>query len=441
MLTGIYYGAMYGGSTTSILLNIPGEASSVVTCIDGYRMAKKGRAGAALAIAAIGSFIAGTFSVVALMAVALPLAKAAVRFGPPEYFSLCFLGLVALSHFAGKSFLKSLAMTIFGLMLGTIGLDLLSGVERITLGREFLMPGIDFIPVVMGLYGITEVLIVAEESTETQEKLIGFKFRELLPTREELNRSIFPIFRGSLLGFLIGMIPGPSPIIASFLSYGTEKRVCKHREEMGHGAIEGVAGPESANNSAVGGALVPLLALGIPFTPSSALFLSMLMIHGIIPGPLLASDHPSLFWGVIASMYIGNFMLLVLNFPLISIFINILKVPSRILMPIVLLLCILGVFSVNNSLVDIWIMMLFGLLGFMMRKGEFDPAPVALAVVIGPVIEKAFRHSLMLSRGEPSIFITRPFSCIMLAAAFVIIIWPLLWRLIRMFLTKSRNNV
>lgn len=431
MLTGVYYGCMYGGSTTSILLNIPGEASSVVTCIDGYKMTKKGRAGAALSIAAIGSFIAGTLSVIGLMSLALPLARVAIRFGPPEYFSLALLGLLVLSRFTGGSFLKSFAMTILGLILGTIGLDMLSGNARITLGQGFLMQGIDFVPVVMGLFGVAEVLS-AEEEIPIQKEALRVKLRELFPSREELHRSVAPILRGSFLGFFIGLIPGPSPIIASFASYGIEKRVCKHRAEMGQGAIEGVAGPESANNSATGGAMVPLLSLGIPFTPAAALLLGTLMIHGIIPGPLLMKDHPSLFWAVICSMYLGNFMLLVLNLPLVGVFVQFLRIPSRILMPIVLLLCILGAYGVNNNVIDVWIMAVFGLLGFVMRKGGFDPAPLALAMVIGPIMERTLRQSLIMSRGDLFVFLERPFSAILLGVAFFALLWTpaiSLWRM------------
>src|SRR6266536_3443992 len=354
MLAGIYYGAMYGGSTTSILMRIPGEAASVMTCIDGYAMARKGRAGAALAIAAVGSFIAGTVSVVALMLLAPPLAGFALRFGPPEYFALLLLGLLVLAYMSGGSMLKSVAMAALGLLLGMIGIDQMTGYFRFAYGVVELGDGIGVVPVAVGLFGLAEILSTAGQ--ETPPQVIKPALRELLPTREEWRDSLWPIGRGTVLGFLIGIIPGSAHIISSFVSYAVERRLSRHPEEFGEGAVAGVAGPESANNAATSGAFVPMLALGVPSGPIPAVMLAALMVHGISPGPLLITQQPELFWGFIASMYVGNVVLLILNLPLVGIFVNVLRVPYPLLYPAILIFCILGVYAVNGSVVDVGIM-------------------------------------------------------------------------------------
>ena len=345
---GIYYGAMYGGSTTSILLNIPGEAASVVTCIDGFKMAQKGRGGAALTISAVGSFVAGTLSIVGLMFMATALADAALKFGPPEFFAIGLVGLVFLVKLSGGSTSKNVLMLLLGLALGCVGTDHLFGTARFTFGLDELAQGVEFLPVAMGLFGIAEVMTTAAQADELGQ-VIRVKMRDLLPRVEEWRRSVWPILRGSVLGFFIGLLPGPSPVISTFVSYMTEKKLSKHPEEFGQGAIEGVAGPESANNAAVGGAYVPLMALGVPFTPAMAVVVGALMLHGITPGPMLMTERPELFWGVIASMYIGNVMLLILNVPMAQMFVQILKIPRQLLLPLIVLMCLVGVYSVNSS--------------------------------------------------------------------------------------------
>jgi putative tricarboxylic transport membrane protein len=429
---GIYYGAMYGGSTTSILLNIPGEAASVVTCIDGYEMAKKGRAGAALTISAVGSFFAGNISIVGLMVAAPLLGRAALRFGPPEFVAIGVCGLILLVRLEGGSVLKSLIMILFGLAIATVGADYLSGTLRFTLGIEHLAQGMDFLPVGIGLFGIAEVLDAAVRGPEATS-LIKVKFRELLPDRSEWKRSLGPVFRGSFLGFLIGLIPGPSPVISTFVSYATEKKLSKHPEEFGKGAIEGVAGPESANNAAVGGAYVPLMALGIPFTPAMAMVLGALMLHNITPGPNMIQQKPDLFWGVIASMYIGNFMLLLLNLPMVNLFVGILRTPKPILLPIIVLLCLIGVYAVDASTVELYTMALFGVIGYIVKGVGFRPAPLILAIVIGPMIENSLRQALLISGGEFLPLILRPISLTLYIAALTAVLLPWL-------LKKGRFN-
>ena len=423
---GIYYGAMYGGSTTSILLNIPGEAASVVTCIDGYQMAQKGRGGAALTISAVGSFIAGTVSIIGLMFAASLLADAALKFGPPEFFAIGAVGLIFLVRLSGGSLIKNVIMLLLGLALSTIGTDRLFATPRFTFGISELGQGVEFLPVAMGLFGIAEVMLNALEKDGVVE-MIRVRMRDLLPTLAEWKRSIAPIFRGSFLGFFIGLLPGPSPVISTFVSYITEKKFSKHPEEFGEGAIEGVAGPEAANNAAVGGAYVPLLALGVPFTPAMAVVVGALMLHGISPGPMLMTERPELFWGVIASMYLGNLMLLVLNLPMVQVFAQIMKVPKPILLPLIVIICLIGVFSVNSSIVDLYVLALFGILGFILRGLGYEPAPLVLALVIGPMMENALRSSLMINQGAIAPMIFRPIAgAIYLAAALGLIIPPLL---------------
>lgn len=427
MLAGIYYGAMYGGSTTSILLNVPGETASVITCIDGYQMAQKGRAGPALAICAIGSFIAGTIGLFGLVFLAPPLAQAALAFGPPEYFSLMVFGFIVLSNVTGTSLIKSLMMAVVGLIIGTIGLDPVTGDARFTFGSISLLGGIEFVAVAIGLFGIAEVLTNVEKPLEMlEQRVIVPRFRELYPSLQDLKKSITAILRGAGIGFGVGLVPGPAPVIATYASYMIEKKISKHPEEFGKGAIEGVAGPESANNSACQSAFIPLFVLGIPFAPPTAILLGALLIHGVTPGPLLISQHPELFWGVIASMYIGNFILLILNLPLVPLFANILRVPKKILLPLIILFCITGQYTVNNSVFDIGIMLLFGALGFLMRKWAYEGAPLLLALVLGPRLEVAFRQSLMISHGDFSFFINRPISMAFLLATVLFLIIPLI---------------
>ncbi len=418
LLGGIYYGAMYGGSTTSILMRIPGEAASVMTCLDGYAMTLKGRGGAALAIAAIGSFIAGTLSIVGLMLLAPPLAALALRFGPPEYFGLLALGLLVLAFLSGGAVAKTLAMAALGLFLGTIGIDLMSGFFRFQYGLHELGDGIGIIPVAVGLFGISEILLTLgqKEPPQVQKPTL----RELLPSRRELRDSVGPIGRGTVLGFLIGIIPGSAHIISSFVSYGLERRISKTPEQFGQGAVAGVAGPESANNAAACGAFVPMLALGVPSGPIPAVMLAALMIHGIAPGPMLMAEQPQLFWGFIASMYIGNAMLLALNLPMVGVLVNLLRIPYAYLYPMILVFCILGVYAVNQSVVEVWIMIAMGALGYCLRKFDFEVAPVVLGIVLSPMIETALRQSLAMSSGDWSIFFTRPIAASMIMLAVVL---------------------
>ena len=427
MLAGIYYGAMYGGSTTSILLNVPGETASVITCIDGYQMAQKGRAGPALATCAIGSFIAGTIGIFGLVFIAPPLAEAALAFGPPEYFSLMIFGFIVLSNVTGASLLKSLMMAVVGLIIGTIGIDPVTGDARFTFGSISLLSGIEFVAVAIGLFGIGEVLINVEKPSEMlEQRVLGPPLRELYPTLQDFKKSIGPILRGAGIGFGVGLVPGPAPVIATYASYMIERKVSKHPEEFGKGAIEGVAGPESANNSACQSAFIPLFVLGIPFAPPTAILLGALLIHGVSPGPLMISQHPGLFWGVIASMYIGNFILLILNLPFVPLFANILRIPKKVLLPLVILFCITGMYTVNNSVFDIWMMLLFGAMGFLMRKWAYEGAPLLLALVLGPKLEIAFRQSLMISHGDFGIFINRPISMVFLLATILFLIIPVI---------------
>ncbi len=427
LFAGIYYGAMYGGSTTSILLNIPGEAASVVTCIDGYEMAKKGRAGAALTVSAVGSFVAGTISIFGLMVAASLLANLALKFGPPEFFAIGVCGLVLLVRLSGGALLHSLIMVLLGMAVATIGLDFITGSERFTFGIYELGQGVEFLPVAMGLFGIAEVLEVAQTSGQAGP-LFKVRLRDLLPSQEEWRRSAKPMLRGSVLGFLIGLVPGPSPVIATFTSYLAEKRLSKHPEEFGHGAIEGVAGPEAANNAAVGGAYVPLMALGIPFTPAMAVVLGALMLHNVTPGPNMMNEKPDLFWGVIASMYIGNFMLIVLNLPLVNAFVSILKVPRQVLLPIIVLLCLVGVYSLNASQVDLVVLAVFGLAGFIVRGLGFQPAPLILAMVVGPMIETSLRQSLKMTGGSIEGMILRPICLILYAVVLCALLVPAVLR-------------
>jgi putative tricarboxylic transport membrane protein len=420
LLAGIYYGAMYGGSTTSILMRIPGEAASVMTCIDGYAMTQKGRGGAALAIAAVGSFVAGTLSIVALMLLAPPLAEFALRFGPPEHFALLVLGLLVLAYMTSGPITRSLTMASLGLLLGMVGMDTMTGLFRFEYGLSELGDGLGIVPVAVGLFGISEILLSAGRATKVEVR--APRLRELLPNREEWRRSVGPMGRGTVLGFLIGIIPGPGHIISSFVSYSIERRISRHPERFGQGAVEGVAGPESANNSATSGALVPMLALGLPSGAVPAIMLAAMMIHGIAPGPLLIQEQPQLFWGVIASMYVGNAVLLVLNLPMVGLFVNVLRVPYSYLYPSLLAFATLGVYAVNNSVVDVWIMAGAGVVGYILRKLDYEIAPIILGLVLAPMLELNFRQSLAMSAGSYSIFFTRPIATTMLLIALALLL-------------------
>jgi putative tricarboxylic transport membrane protein len=423
MLAGIYYGAMYGGSTTSILMRIPGEAASVITCIDGYAMARKGRAGAALAIAAVGSYVAGTVSVVLLMFLAPPLASFALRFGPPEYFALLLLGLLVLAYMSSGSMLKALAMAAFGLLLGMIGIDQMTGYFRFAYGVVELGDGIGVVPVAVGLFGLSEILATAGQ--EKPPEVLKPKLKDLLPTRKEWRQSVMPIGRGTLLGFLIGIIPGSAHIISSFVSYAVERKFSSTPEEFGRGAVAGVAGPESANNAATSGAFVPMLALGVPSGPIPAVMLAAMMVHGVSPGPLLFKQQPELVWGFIASMYVGNVMLLILNLPLVGLFVNLLRVPYPLLYPSIIAFCVLGVYAVNGSVVDVWIMLVMGVVGYVLRKLEFETAPIVLGVILAPMLEMALRQSLAMSDGHYAIFVTRPIAATLLAVGAILVLLSL----------------
>lgn len=427
MLSGIYYGAMYGGSTTSILVNIPGEAASVVTCLDGYQMAQKGRAGPALGISVFASFIAGTLGICGLILLAPPLASFALRFGPPEYFSLMVAGLVVLSYLTYGSVIKGLMMAAAGLILGAVGNDTITGVGRYTFDILVLSDGIGFIPVVMGLFGVAEVL-TSLESTAAREVFVS-SLRGLLPGWKDWRESLGGITRGSILGFLLGILPGGGAVLASFVSYAVERRVSRNPEQFGQGAIAGVAGPESANNAASSGAFIPLLSLGIPSNAATAILLGALLIYGIQPGPLLMRNEPNLFWGVIASMYIGNIMLVILNLPLIGLWVKLLRVPYRFLFPLILLFCLIGVYSVNSSAIEVVIMVVFGLIGYLLRKYRFEPAPLVLALILGPMLEVNFRQSLILSHGDLSIFLQRPIAAVLLFVSTILLVYPIIQNL------------
>jgi putative tricarboxylic transport membrane protein len=424
MLAGIYYGSMYGGSTTAILVNIPGEAASVVTCLDGHQMARQGRAGPALGIAAMGSFIAGTFAIIGLMLVAPALARFAVKFGPAEYFSLMILGLSILTYLSHGSLLKALIMACFGLVLGLIGLDSISGIPRLTFDRMELVDGVGLVPIVMGLFGVAEILTNLEQ--KVAREFVTTRIKGLMPSRVDWRESGWPLARGSLLGFLLGILPGGGAVISAFLSYGIEKRLSATPEQFGKGAIAGVAGPEAANNAAAGGGFIPLMTLGIPPNVVMALLLGAFIVHGLQPGPLLMTQNPGLFWGIVASMYIGNLMLLILNLPLIGLWVQVLKVPYKVLFPLILLFCLIGVYSIGNNVFDLYVMIGFGVLGYLMRKFGYEPAPLVLAFVLGPLMENNLRKSLILSDGSFAIFVERPISLACLVLALAILLSPLL---------------
>ena len=425
MLAGIYYGSQYGGSTTSILVRIPGESSSMVTCYDGYEMTRRGRAGAALGMAAIASFVAGTASVIGLMLVAPLLGRFALAFGPWEYASLMVLGLTLVAYLGGASLLRALAMAVVGLLLATVGQDPVAGVERFTFGAQTLLDGIDLVPVFMGLFGIAEVLETMERPPDQQRLATP---GDLLPTRQDFRDSLAPVARGTVLGFFLGVLPGGGATVASIASYVTEKRFARNRDRLGQGAIEGVAGPEAANNAAATGSFVPLLTLGIPANVVMAMMLAALTLHGIRPGPLLISERPDLFWGTITSMYLGNLLLLILNLPLVGLFIQILRVPYPILAPAIVLFCLIGAYSVTGQVAEVLTMVCFGIGGYLLRKLGFEAAPLVLALILGRPLEEALRQALALSQGSFLPFLTRPISLVLLLATAAALTAPLLSR-------------
>jgi putative tricarboxylic transport membrane protein len=431
MLAGIYYGAKYGGSTTSILLNVPGEASSVVTCLDGYQMARRGRAGAALGIAAIASFVAGTFGVVLLTLAAPPIAAFALSFSSPEYFALMALGLALAVLLAGASLIQGLLALLVGLWLTSIGTDLFTAQSRFIFGQAQLLGGIDFMVVAIGVFAIAEVLASIEAGVDATPLPVPRGLRNLLPSWAELKACRFAFLNGSITGFIVGVLPGAGSSIASFLSYGIEKAVSKHPEKFGTGVPEGVAAPEGANNADSGGALVPLLTLGIPGGGTTAIMLSALVLWGVRPGPLMMQEAPDVFWGLVASMYIGNVVLLLLNLPLVPIFAQILRVPVYILFPVILGISLVGAYGVSGNLFDIGLLAGFGLLGYLMRKLDYPSAPLILGFVLGDAMERALRQSLMMSQGDLTILVERPLAASMLVIAALILLTPLFARLNR----------
>lgn len=422
MLAGIYYGSMYGGTITSILINTPGEAASLITCLDGYPLAKQGRAGAALGIAAIGSFIGGIVSVVGLVLIGPALAKQALKFGPPEFFALVVLGLSLLVGLMGKSLLKGVIGALFGLSIAFIGQDQSSGIMRFAFGYTELMDGLDFITIAMGLFGISELLVNAEESLKGKAPAPP-KVKGLLPNKEEWGPSMKAVGRGSLLGFFIGLIPGTNAVIPTLISYSMERKLSKNPSRFGKGALEGVAGPETANNSYSGGALIPLLTLGIPSSPTVAVLLGAFIMHGVTPGPTLFQNHPDLVWGVIASMLIGNAILLIMNLPLANVWAKITLIPFKLLFPIIIIITVVGTYSLNNSMFDVGVMLVFGIIGYLFKKAEIPLAPVILTYVLGVLLEKTLLQSLTMFRGDFLQFFTRPLSGIILAIAILFMIF------------------
>jgi putative tricarboxylic transport membrane protein len=423
MLAGIYYGAMYGGSTTSILANIPGESTSVVTCLDGYQMARQGRAGPALGIAAFGSFIAGTLSVIGITLLAPPLAAAALHFGPPEIFAVLLLGFTLITQLSSGSKARTAAMALLGMLLGTVGIDPISGVARFTFGTLALNDGVGLVPIIMGLFGVSEVLLNVD--ARVQQAILRTRIAGLLPSRADWRASAAPIARGSGLGFVLGILPGIGAIIPTFISYALERRLAREPARFGRGAIEGVAGPEAANNAASGGALIPLLTLGIAPNVPMALLLGAFLIHGVQPGPLMMRERPELFWGVVASMYVGNAILLALNLPLIGLWVQLLRVPYGLLFPLILVFCVIGVWSEAGNPADLVVLVVFGVIGYLMKKLEFEPAPLVLAFVLGRMAEEALRQSLLIARGSPALLLARPLATTLLALAVAAAVLPL----------------
>jgi putative tricarboxylic transport membrane protein len=422
MMAGIYYGAKYGGSTTSILMNIPGESASVVTCIDGYQMAKQGRAGKALGIAAIASFVAGTIGVIGLTFLAPIAADVAVNFGPPEYSALMIFALLLVIMLAGDSMIKGFISMFVGLFLATIGTDLFSGEQRFTGGQIELAGGVEFIALSVGIFAIGEVLVNIEQKTQQPLFAVPTKLRELWPSKQDIKQSTPAMLQGGIVGFLIGILPGAGSTVASFVSYIIAKKTSKHPEEFGKGSIEGVAAPEAANNSETGGAMVPLLTMGIPGSGTGAVLLGALVLYGLNPGPLLFTEHSDVVWPIIASMYLGNIVLVIMNLPMVPLFAKLLNTPYKVLYPGILLIAVVGVFSVNFSVFDVWLLVIFGLLGYVMRKLDIPPAPLVLAFVLGPIAENSIRQSLLLSDNSPMIYLQRPISAGLIALSVLLLL-------------------
>ncbi len=420
MLAGIYYGAQYGGSTTAILINMPGESSSAVTALDGYQMARRGKAGSALAIAALGSFFAGTVSTFLVALFAPPLTSIALQFGAAEYFSLMVVGLVSSIALAHGSIVKALGMVVLGLLLGLVGTDIYSGTPRFTFGIREYSDGLNFVAVAVGVFGIAEILRNLE--TEKTRELLMAKVGGLFPSREDLKAMIAPMLRGTAIGSALGILPGGGAILAAFASYTVEKRVSKTPEEFGRGAVAGVAGPESANNAGAQTSFIPMLTLGIPANPVMALMIGAMIIQGIVPGPNVATEQPALFWGIIASMWIGNLMLVILNLPLIGLWVKLLTVPYYVLFPIIMAFCSIGVYSVNGNAYDLYAVAFFGLIGYVLAKLRCEPAPLLLGFVLGPLLEENLRRAMIISRGDPSVFVTRPISAILLLLALAVLV-------------------
>ncbi|HEX2988238.1 MAG TPA: tripartite tricarboxylate transporter permease [Chloroflexota bacterium] len=424
MLAGVFYGSKYGGAITSVLVNLPGESSSLMTCMDGYPMARKGRAGPALGMSAIASFFAGTVGVIGLMLVAPPLADLALNFGPPEYFALMCLGLTLVTFLAGKSMVKALIMGCVGLILSTVGSDTMSGSYRLWFGQPFLLGGVDFVVAAMGLFAVGEILMTIEEEAAVETIPSPKKLSELLPSFHDIRECWWTLVRSTLLGFLIGTVPGGNPTIATFLSYGATKAIAKDPEVFGSGTIRGVAASESADNAATSGGMVPLLTLGVPGTASTAILLGALIMAGLQPGPLLMQQEPELFWATIASMYIGNVLLLIMNLPLVPVFASLIRVPYFVLYPMILAICSVGVYSLDNKVSDVGLMAVFGIIGYLMKKAEFPAAPLVLALVLGGMIEKSLRQSLTLFEGDLTVFFQRPLCAVLLTLTVVMLLLP-----------------
>jgi putative tricarboxylic transport membrane protein len=439
MMTGVWYGAMYGGSTTSVLVNIPGEAASVVTCIDGYQMSRQGRAGAALALVAVGSFVAGTMGILGLQFFAPVLGNAALSFGPPEFLAFMILAFVLLSNLSADAPLKGALMIAFGLFLSTIGINPMDSYPRFTFGIEKLMLGIDFLPIAVGLFGISEVFRIAVEKY-VKPAVSRVRLSELYPNRDEVKRSIAPMLRGSTLGFFVGLLPGPGTVISTFVAYALEKRISRTPERFGRGAVEGVVAPEAANNSAVMGSMIPLLTLGIPFAAPSAIMLAGLRMHNVEPGPMLFVTHQEVFWTFVAAMYIGNLMLLVLNLPLVGMFARIATIRPQILLPIISIICLVGVYSVRNSMFDVWVMIGAGVIGYFLRQWKYPIAPFIIGVVLGPTTENSLRQTLLMFKGDLGLIADRPLAVVLLAVAGMFIAYRLV-RPRRMYELKAEQKI
>jgi putative tricarboxylic transport membrane protein len=440
MMAGIYYGAQYGGSTTAILVNMPGESSSVVTCIDGYKLTKRGRAGGVLSIVAIGSFIGGTVSVIGVMLFSPALAQLGILFGPAEFFALTAGGLLLLARISGGSFAAGILPMALGMVLSTVGEEAVTAMNRFTFGFNDLSQGFDLVPLVVGLYGVTEIMFLVER-LKSQPLPVPVRLRDMLPTREEMRRSWAPYGRGTIVGFIFGLLPGPSATLSSFASYRLEKGVSKYRDEIGEGAIEGVAGPETANNAAATSSMVPLLSLGMPFGAITALMMAAMMVYGVQPGPLLMTDHPEIFWGVIASMLIGNVMLLALNIPMISVWVSLLRIPSHILLTMILLVAVIGSFSVRNSILDVYVLLFIGLIGYVFRKLDFQLAPLVVGVVLGPLIEKHMREALFMSRGDLLVYVSSPIAIGIWIMVILVMVPQIKDSLLRkLFIGRNKSN-